>query len=71
MILKLLLLGAVIYGAYFFFFKKKSVSNGVNTSKGESSSMVECKECSTFVSIDEAIISNGEYYCSDECVRVS
>lgn len=71
MILKLLLLGVVIYGVYFFFFKKKSVSKGSSSSKGDSSSMVECKQCSTFVSIDEAIISNGDYYCSDECVRAS
>jgi uncharacterized protein len=29
--------------------------------------LVECKKCGTYVTIDEATLINGTYYC-DECV---
>jgi uncharacterized protein len=30
--------------------------------------MVECPTCSTYVSKKEAILSNGHYYCSKDCL---
>ena len=30
--------------------------------------MVECPRCSTYVSKEEGILSNGKYFCSKECL---
>jgi len=74
MILKALLVGVVIYIVYIMFFKQKSVKNRQrNEKKQEQSSaptneMVECAHCSVYVEISEAILSNGKYYCSNECI---
>jgi len=75
MILKALLVGAVIYIVYIMFFKQKSVKNRQqNRPRKEQTSaptneMVECANCSVYVEISEAILSNGKYYCSDECLK--
>jgi len=74
MILKLLLVGAVIYIVYIMFFKQKSVgkSNTKHKKKKEdiqANEMIECSNCSVYVEITEAILSNGKYYCSDECLK--
>jgi len=73
MILKLLLIGALIVGVYFIFFKKKAPlmaerRNNKNT-KDDKDTMVECAECSVYVSLEEAIVSSGKYYCSQECLK--
>ena len=31
--------------------------------------MVECPTCKTYVSQKEAIVSNGKFYCSQECLE--
>ncbi len=70
MILKFLLVVAIIAAVYFMFFKKKP--DKVKHSKKDeeiSSEMVECTKCSTYISIDEAILSNSNYYCSKECLK--
>ena len=51
-----------------FLFKKKRVSNN-QTQNDEADIMIECPTCGTYVSKDEAILSNGKYYCSKECIR--
>ena len=33
----------------------------------EGDTLVECKKCGTYVTIDEATLISGKYYC-DECV---
>lgn len=69
MILKILLLIGVIALVYFMFIKKKplvSSSNDKNT-KPQPNDMIECTECGVYVEISEAILSNGNYYCSQEC----
>jgi len=73
MILKLLLIGAVIYIVYIMFFKqknstRKSTSKPKETKK-DANEMVECANCSVYVEISEAILSNGKYYCSNECLQ--
>jgi len=74
MILKLLLVAAVIYIVYIIFFKQKSVTKS-NTDKKETkekpqaNEMVECNQCGVYVEISEAILSNGKYYCSNECLQ--
>jgi len=72
MILKVLLIGAVIYIVYIMFFKQKNINN--STGKREkkenvqANEMVECTQCGIYVEISEAILSNGKYYCSKECL---
>ena len=31
--------------------------------------MVECPSCKTYVSQKEALLSNGKFYCSKECLE--
>jgi len=79
MILKYLLVIGVIAVVYFFFIKKKpairkSNAESKRTSKKEelkSSDMVECSKCGVYCEIDDAILSNSKYYCSDECLKES
>ena len=58
---------------YFLFIKKKPLpGEGQKPKKKkdkESDDMVECKRCGVYISLDEALIQNGEYYCSDECLK--
>ena len=72
MILKLLLIGAVIYIVYIMFFKQKSVVTATKKQKKENKpqadEMVECANCGVYTEISECILSNGKYYCSDECI---
>ena len=72
MILKALLVLAVIGVVYFLFIKKPSLGNTTKTKKKDdklnSNDMVECTSCGVYVEVSEAILSNGKYYCSKECV---
>ena len=73
MILKALLVGAIIYIVYIMFFKQKSVKNEKKeqktNSKPEANEMVECAQCGLYTEISECILSNGKYYCSQECIN--
>lgn len=75
MILKILLVAGVIALVYFMFIKKKPAvkNSGKDKRKDEiqSSDMVECSTCSIYCEIDDAILSNGKYYCSKECLEKS
>jgi uncharacterized protein len=69
MILKALLIGAVIYIVYIMFFKQKSMPTNQNKKQeAEVNEMVECAQCGVYIEISEAILSNGKYYCSKECI---
>jgi len=65
MILKLIIMGAVIYGVYFIFFKKPEMIK--KSKKDDSETVVECQKCSVYVSVKEAVLKDGKYYCSKEC----
>jgi uncharacterized protein len=73
MILKILLLIAVVAAVYFVFFKTKPAvkkehpKTDTQTPKGEET--VECAACGAYVALDDAIVSNGKYYCSKECLN--
>ena len=73
MILKILLLIAVVAAVYFVFFKTKpavkneSTKTDAKSPKGEET--VECAACGAYVALDDAIVSNGKYYCSKECLN--
>lgn len=68
MVLKVLAIGVVLFLIYILFFKK----NRENSVKREDDKiediMVECPTCKIYVSKKEAILSNGQYYCSKECL---
>jgi len=69
MILKLLLIIAVIAIVYFIFIKKKPLkSTHKHQQNSDASEMIECTECGVFVELNEAILSNAKYYCSNECI---
>lgn len=70
--LKWLLVIAVIAVVYFLFIKSKplkksSAKPDETTLSGDD--MVECQECGTYISLSEARLGGGKYYCSDECLK--
>jgi len=69
--LKWLLVLGVIWVIYQFFIKSKPLKNFQTDNKKESDAqdMIECARCGVYVELDEAILSNGRYYCSKECVE--
>jgi len=69
MIMKLLLLSVVGYVIYFFFFKNGGFSKKID--KEDSETMVACSKCETYISVSEATIKDGKYYCSSECALLS
>ena len=70
MILKILLVLAVISLIYFMFIKKKPLSYNKDKKddKSQSNDLVQCVTCGTYTELNESIISNNKYYCSNECV---
>lgn len=74
MVVKILALGIVVYILYILFFRAKredvAKKHHFKTSlKDKSETMIECDKCSTFISVKEAFIKNGKYYCSKECMK--
>ena len=72
--LKYLLVVGVIAFVYFFFIKKKPLKNPENSKKSDdkkpkSNDMMECPVCGTYCEVDDSILSNGKYYCSQECME--
>ncbi len=76
MIFKLIILSAIIYGIYILFFRdgnlieKMSEKNKKPSSDEPVDTVVECKKCGVFISIKEAVIKDGKYYCSNECAGI-
>lgn len=70
MIFKIVAVLAVLFLVYLLFFKKRREQN-IKKQNNESISdeMIECKTCGTFVSKDEAILSNSNHFCSKECLK--
>lgn len=63
---------ALIAIVYFFFIKKRPIQHTnekEESSKPQSNDMVKCSACGTYCEVSEAILSNGKYYCSPECVE--
>ncbi len=71
--LKYLLVIAVIAFIYYVFIKKKpAVTNKENKKENktkDSNEMVQCSKCDIYCELDDAILSNGKYYCSNECLK--
>jgi len=70
MVVKLLILGIVLFGVYLLFFKKGREKDIQNKKKNDeiTDTMIECPKCGTYTSKDDAILSNGKYFCSKECL---
>lgn len=66
--LKLLLFIAAISAIYFFFFKKKALKPPSNDNSQEEA-MIPCAQCGTYVQVKEALMRDGKYYCSRECLE--
>jgi len=79
MLLKLIILGAIIYGVYRLMggdkdSKAKRDSFDIDSNKSykiDGEELVECNHCSTYVIKKEAIFYKGRYYCSKECLDKS
>ncbi len=70
MIFKALALFAVIFMVYIIFFKKnREQTIGKKRDEEITDTLVECPTCNVFVSKDDAILSNGKYYCSEDCIK--
>jgi len=57
---------------YFFFIKKKPNKKiHVNTKEDDSQTneMIQCSKCNIYCELDDTILSNGKYYCSNECLK--
>ncbi|MDR2342079.1 MAG: hypothetical protein LBD84_03430 [Campylobacteraceae bacterium] len=67
--LKIILFVVLIYIAYILFFGKKREKKEDNGIPQEEL-MVECTTCKTFVAISEAIKKDGQYFCSQDCIKV-
>ena len=80
MIFKLIILGLVIYGVYILFIREGNLLDQVKektkraaskaAEKEDAETVVECHKCGIYVSVDEAILKDGHYYCSKECAEV-
>ncbi len=67
--MKYIILGVILYLLYITFFKKKAIIKTPNKNKkDDADTVVECFKCKTYVSISEAILMDGKYFCSKECV---
>ncbi|BAK73439.1 PP0621 family protein [Arcobacter sp. L] len=68
MVLKVILVIAVAFLVYVFLFKKSREKEINKKDEMITDDMVECPTCKTYVSKKEAIVSNGKFYCSNECL---
>jgi uncharacterized protein len=71
MILKAIFIIALLFLVYIYFFKKNREKDIQDKKKDEKiiDEMVECPSCKTYVSQKEALLSNGKFYCSKECLE--
>lgn len=70
--IKIILLGIILFVVYLIFFKTIKVSNKKNKTECDditTDTMIECPTCKTYFLKDDGILSNGKYYCSEECLK--
>ncbi len=70
MVLKIVAVIIMAFLVYVLFFKRNREKE-MFAKKNEkiTDEMVECPTCKTYVSQKEAIVSNGNFYCSKECLE--
>jgi uncharacterized protein len=69
MIIKYLVFVLAIFFIYVIFFKKNRDRNIKDKHDNIADTMVECPKCQIYVSKDDAILSNGKYFCSKGCIK--
>jgi len=68
--IKYLVVIGVIAFIYYVFIKKKPIQKSSKDAKNnDANEMVECDKCGIYCELDDAILSNGKYYCSVECLK--
>lgn len=68
MILKLLIFAIVAVLIYKFFGGKfPKIGRTAYQKKLDQDTLVECRKCSTYVTVKESIVVSNAYYCSKEC----
>ncbi|MDQ7084720.1 MAG: PP0621 family protein [Sulfurovum sp.] len=68
MILKLIIFAIVGLLIYKFFGGKfPKMGRTADEKQLEDNTLVECAKCSTYVTVKESMLMNGEYYCSSKC----
>ena len=70
MVLKIVAVVVMACLIYVLFFKKNREKE-LFEKKNEkiTDEMMECPTCKTYVSQKEALLSNGKFYCSKECLE--
>jgi uncharacterized protein len=70
MVLKIVAVIVIIFLIYILFFKKNREKE-LFAKKNEriTDEMMECPTCKTYVSQKEALLSNGKFYCSKDCLE--
>ena len=69
MVLKVVIVIIAAFLIYVFLFKKGREKEINKKDEMITDEMVECPTCKTYVSKKEAIVSNGKFYCSKECLE--
>lgn len=69
-----IVVGVLIALVYFLYIKKKpSVSEKAQAKKKKEKlnedDMVECSVCGTYTTLNDALIRDAHYFCSDECLK--
>ena len=73
--MRILLILILTWMAFKFFramkglFRSKSNLKPSNTDKTKPQELISCATCSIFILREQAIISGGKYYCSDNCLK--
>ena len=71
--LKILVIGVVLFFVYLVFFKKNRERDIRSKKDNENPNQLEdvmnpCPTCGTYIVKEDAILSSGQYYCSTECL---
>lgn len=69
-----IIVAVLIALVYFVFIKKKPLPGENNKAKSKKDKlneedMVQCKKCGTYITLKEAFLKEGQYFCSDECLN--
>lgn len=76
--MKFLIWLGIAVAIYYLFFARKNRKINTDSMQNNSSNkehkeitteLVECSHCGTFIDINEAILSNGKYFCSNKCLK--
>ncbi len=69
MILKIIAVIIIAFLVYTLFFKRNREKEMFKKNEMITDEMMECPTCKTYVSQKEALLSNGKFYCSKECLE--